>query len=422
MADLRRQLFWDVFNLLDNNQNQVNQHLLHQLKDKLTALWVENERSYRICRHWKRNKQCPYGNKCKFQHFILVKSRKNCSFHQRNMCKYKDQCLFTHDKCNNPYLFSHQNNNVNQLPPIPSHIFAMAMKYNNTSSPPHAHFIPSFNSHTHPIPSSTLDADFSCKPTPKCVINNIKEVDNLSTMQVKSSTFSVSLDEMCCGHEDDLHTKDKNRKLSIQDNINPLTININQNVKLSQLSIEENINSYTIENIKNNVFDLKNIDNNHTDISDESKINLLNINKNNVSNRDFDYSDINNDFNTDNTDIDDETIDSATTDEDCFDFKLGASWCIYDLKCFGIDELVSSNFKPDMDFILNKIEASEKLDDSTLINIEGDFSLQREFNILGIGSNPFNTESLTNINNKIIIYTTNDWHFAIQLFQKPFDL
>ena len=252
------------------------------------------------------------------------------------MCKYKDQCTFTHDKSNHPFLFHHHNNNVSQLPPIPSHIFNIATKcssnQSNNPTQSHTHLVHQSCSHSHPLHPSLLNTGSNCIDNISSK-NNVKEDDIISTMQHEPCAGNGKLDDVCKSFKDNNIESVISCELSMEETVNSLTIINDTNVKTNELSIEDNINTITINNNNGLINNEENILQpnrqemiKQIDMEFEQSIKQLEM--------EFSTKDKKLNCNYDaNADLDD-TSQYNTTDDTCYDFKLGASCCCYDLDFF----------------------------------------------------------------------------------------
>ena len=136
----RRQLFNDLFIFINDNKYQFDINIFNQLEIKLMSLWIANEQSYKICKFWKRNGCCPYGAKCRFQHFTLVKHDEQCQFYNNNNCNRGRDCHYMHNSNDNPFNFNHKFNERNNLPPIPTSIITINQQWiNSTTGHKHDH-------------------------------------------------------------------------------------------------------------------------------------------------------------------------------------------------------------------------------------------------------------------------------------------
>ena len=471
MTDIRRQLFCDVFDFLDVNEHEFNTQIIDQLRSKLTLLWIENERSYKICRYWRRNQRCPFGNHCKFQHFAMVKSKTNCIFNKRHMCKYQENCLFTHNKDDKPYIFNHNNNNPTRMPLIPPHIFNKVMNNNqhtttNIPTQPDTHFSSccghisqsklsphcvSCNQITTNQEIQSSESSIECNSN-KLINNDIKSIAKLS---IQDDINCFTLDNS------NVNTHLVTSSLSIEDNINNVFVNSNPVAKSINLSIEDNINSITIDSFTNDNNNIA-LDNNKSNIlniqektncfnvinnnkNDDETNNLENLeledideiidqeNKNqmikylddqfedNIKKLDFEYNDEQSEFDIDNT--------SDNSDDQYF--KLGASWGVTNPQSDQNDYEYDGDIKMDINCvrntILDKIEESSELDNCILVHFEGNININQQFNIMFKGYNPFIDGSFNSFDNiisnlRITIFTTETYNLVIQLFEHPFDI
>ena len=115
----RRQIIYDLFEIIDKNQNHMPYQVLASLNMKLQDLYLANERFYKLCRNWMKRKHCRFGNRCRFQHRILVKLPKICYHHAMGQCYHGPNCYFTHNINESP-LIQHPRNDVTGIPPIPT--------------------------------------------------------------------------------------------------------------------------------------------------------------------------------------------------------------------------------------------------------------------------------------------------------------
>ena len=102
--DNRRQLFLDIFQIIDDNQHNIHIDVLMRLNKKLQDLYIQNEYTYRLCKYWKNGKRCPFGTKCRFQHFVIFKHQQQCIFNKNNRCKHGQLCFYKHNNKDNIWL------------------------------------------------------------------------------------------------------------------------------------------------------------------------------------------------------------------------------------------------------------------------------------------------------------------------------
>ena len=244
----RRELFHELFLFINNNKHNFEINLFNQLETKLFGLWIANEQSYKLCKHWRRSGYCPNRARCRFQHFTMVKYEEMCYFNNLNKCNRGKNCFYKHDIKENPFHFDHPFNNSQDLPQIPQSI----LKINNDWNMVFKNEMENNHNHTHlcHCNSSTM-----CNNSHKETLNKLNFINNSSC--IESDTNYISIKEKLNNIKElkeselDLSTINIDNKNSVYNQKDLLNENIltNENKKLFEnIENKENKSENTEEN------------------------------------------------------------------------------------------------------------------------------------------------------------------------------